>query len=53
MNFIFTLLEAEANLIMSALQELPFKHSAGLIQKLLDQAKDQNKSDAPSDAPAS
>lgn len=38
-TFTFTLSEQEANIILSALQELPFKVSQPVIQKLLEQAQ--------------
>ena len=41
MEFTFTLTEEEANLMLSALMELPYKVSAGLIQKVNRQAMDQ------------
>jgi hypothetical protein len=49
MNYTFSLSEQEANVIMNALQELPFKVSAALIQKLMEQAQAQAKSEAPVD----
>lgn len=47
--FVFQLDEAEANLLVTALAELPFKTSAALIGKLQVQAKEQTDS-KPSDA---
>jgi len=42
--FVFQLEEAEANLLVTALAELPFKTSAALIGKLQGQAKEQTES---------
>lgn len=40
-EFVFTVTEAEGNLILAALQELPFKHSHAIIMKLKAQADEQ------------
>lgn len=40
-EFIFTVTEADGNLILAALSELPFKLSSALIDKLKDQANGQ------------
>lgn len=51
-EFTFTLTETEGNLILAALQELPFKHSAALIQKIQAQANGQiNPEPAPQEPP--
>jgi hypothetical protein len=41
MEFIFKVSEEEANLIMAALMEMPYKVSAGIIQKINQQAYEQ------------
>jgi len=41
MEFTFKVSEANANLILEALSNLPFKVSNNLIQELLEQAKAQ------------
>lgn len=41
MEFVFHLTEEEANLMLTALMELPYKMSASLIQKVNQQAIEQ------------
>jgi hypothetical protein len=41
MNYVFTLDEASAQLVLNALAELPFKTTADLITNLLKQVADQ------------
>ena len=50
MEFTFSFTEAEANTVLSALQELPAKIANPLTQKIQQQAKEQiQKSEAPAD----
>lgn len=46
-EFTFTFTEQEANIILQALAELPFRTSAGVIAKLREQAAQQMQNAAP------
>jgi hypothetical protein len=50
---VFTVTTQEANMILGALQELPFKTSAALIQKLMLQGRQQQESVAQAGQPPS